>query len=316
MRLCSLILTAALFLMIVPVAGQATPLEDAYIAARDRYIEKFKPLEWNDDVAKQHDAALHDLEKQLQRIIGPVSIKGFSGRGKINLQSLVQEEGFGMMDGLVFDNAPNSTTTRLRVFVTTRNLIEIWLHNRRQYLLQEWLDLHPDPQMSAAFHNRPPEAAMSALVEQRLHDHPEIPQTLERALTSDLFYVELFESGAAAMKFTDVPIMKPENADFAAAIALVHEQDYVALAPDEIFVSVIKGDHVFVAGAPVTTKVPQIPACSAPWNKRRRSAPGAESKEAEAYAAFLQCFGQQAKTQRFFPALVKQAQELGDLLAK
>src|SRR5437660_458104 len=122
MRLFSFVLTA-IFLAIFSSIGHATPLEDTYIAARDRYIETFKKYEdahqSNDRSDEEAGRALRDLEAQLQRIIGPVSIKGFSGAGKINLQTLVQEEGFGMMDGLVFDNAPNSTTHHLEVFVTT-----------------------------------------------------------------------------------------------------------------------------------------------------------------------------------------------------
>lgn len=316
MRLFPFVLTA-IFLAIFSSIGHATPLEDTYIAARDRYIETFKKYEdahqSNDRSYEEEKRALRDLETQLQRIIGPVSIKGFSGLGKINLQTLVQEGGFGMMDGLVFDNSPNSTTRHFQVFVTTPRLVDIWLRNNKEHLVEGWLGVHSDPQMNAALRNPPPEPKKAVLIEEWLRSHPDVPQSVESALRSELFHVELFESGAAAMKFAEVPVAKPKGADLAAAIALIHAQDVGALAPGELFVSVVMGPRVFVAHAPIAVKVAQIPMCNAIWNNRTGALADMDA-ENKAYSAFLRCYAVKAKDQSFFPALVKQAQTLADLL--
>ena len=81
-------------------AAEAASLEETYLAARNRYIAKFKKLEVSaqagDALSKQEKQALSDLKQQLGRIIGDIAIRGFSSQGKTNFDTLsTGDVGFG-----------------------------------------------------------------------------------------------------------------------------------------------------------------------------------------------------------------------------
>src|SRR5262249_37325895 len=100
----------ALLMLIIPALAAAGTIDEDYFAARDAYIEKFKPTEINADVPesvlKEEELARADLEKQLRRIVGASEIKGMPGAGTINLDTLFKGElGFGLLDGLLYSSA-------------------------------------------------------------------------------------------------------------------------------------------------------------------------------------------------------------------
>lgn len=78
--------------------------------------------------AKEDRAAaserLDDLQRQLQQLVGPCIRKGFSARGKINLETLAPELGFGKLDGLLYSSVDGRTT----ILVTTKDLLDYWLN--------------------------------------------------------------------------------------------------------------------------------------------------------------------------------------------
>ena len=100
--------------------------------------------------------------------------------------------------------------------------------------------------------------------------------------------------------------------------------------PDELIVSVVQGDRVFVMSAPAKARIDRAPACEEIWQEAlRKAAKSREANEApeqkddklseqatrteeEGDAAFRRCFAQRAKEQGFFAALTKQAQALVD----
>jgi hypothetical protein len=91
--------------------------EEAYLEARNAFIQKF------DGVADADDRpALAQLERRLRAIIGPVGVEGFPNQGKINLETLRTdlEGSFGNVDGLRFNNERES------LFVTTRGLLKLY----------------------------------------------------------------------------------------------------------------------------------------------------------------------------------------------
>lgn len=111
-----LLLAALGSLSFSAVATAASP-EETYFETRDRYIRE---LEKASNLADDR-SALAELETQLQQIIGPIEIEGFSKQGKINLLTLYQELGFGQVDGLRFDSGQES------LLVTTDSVLNRYL---------------------------------------------------------------------------------------------------------------------------------------------------------------------------------------------
>jgi hypothetical protein len=107
---------------ISPITELKTPsLEDTYFKTRDDFTSKFEKEK--NSVGSDDSQALMELEKQLRTIIGPINIKGFPKIGKINLETLFPELGFGQVDGLRFDSEQES------LFVTTEALLKNYLVN-------------------------------------------------------------------------------------------------------------------------------------------------------------------------------------------
>lgn len=287
-------------LALIPVAAAAASLEHSYFAARDGYIDKFKPAETNVDLdeagRKQEELARGDLENQLRRIIGPSDIKGFSGPGKINLDTLFQGySGFGLLDGLLYSSADDKT----HVVVTTGALLDHWLREHK-----DW--------------SGPADANM--------------PQDTAAALKSDTFYTQALRTDAAIAKYAELPVAKPANAKFAFAMLAARSQDIGPRTPDEIIVAVVSGGRIYVLTAPAKAKIGPEPACQRIWRDATRKAAKAHAAyvasglkdnklfeqstrlEEEGDAAFRRCFAQQAKGRSFVAALTRQAQGLIDRL--
>jgi hypothetical protein len=110
-----------------PIGADAVSPEDAYLAARDRYIASFKVTANAKDekaVFARHDKAVKDLEQQLKSIVGPFSASGFPAEGKLSLVSLFPHDiGFGMLDGLVYGEGESAKS----IVVTTDSLLDKWL---------------------------------------------------------------------------------------------------------------------------------------------------------------------------------------------
>ena len=90
--------------------------------------------------------------------------------------------------------------------------------------------------------------------------------------------------------------------------------------PNEINVAVVQDARVFIATAPVRTKIAAIPACEKVWKAAMAKATdetqpdSTTRREDEADAAFARCFGTSLRNKASFAALAKEAQALLDLL--
>jgi hypothetical protein len=108
------------------ITGQsetASP-QDKYIETRDAFIRQFSTASSPQD--NLDNKALSKLEKQLQLIIGPVDVAHFPKRGKINLETLDQNDpGFGQVDGLRFGSEHEV------LFVTTTGLLNSYLQQHK-----------------------------------------------------------------------------------------------------------------------------------------------------------------------------------------
>ena len=100
-----------------------TASEQKYLKARDSYIKYFSSKDWNDFFFEQEKDSLDDLEKKLRDVMKDSPIHNTTA--KINLETLFEGIGFGMLDGLTFHN------DSLRIFYTTKNLFMQYFHDRR-----------------------------------------------------------------------------------------------------------------------------------------------------------------------------------------
>jgi hypothetical protein len=283
-------------LLLAPVAAAAASPEEAYFAARDGYIAKFSAIaNIGEEDLEAHQRARNELTGLLQPIVGPVAIKGLLPQGKTNLDSLFKgDEGFGLLDGLVFSSADDKT----HVTITTDALLDHWLAEHKDW----W-----GPKVA------------------------NVPQEVAAALKSEAFYTQALMTDAAIMKYAELPVAKPAKASFAYAMLVARSQDVSPRVPDEVIVSVVGAGRVFVVSAPANAKINPIPACQE--IRRRAERKTATAREAaasepnddrlpetstrpeeEGDAVFRRCFAERAKRERFYAALTKQAQALVDRL--
>ena len=281
-----------LWILVTSIAAASSP-EESYLAARDGYIKALRHSDTDADL-ERHNAALADLETQLRAIIGPIAIEGFASDGKIHLDGLIAgDEGFGLIDGLVFAGADD----KARLVVTTPTLFDKWLRAHR-----DWWPENP------------------------------LPQDLNAALRDDDFYTQGLSADSAFVTYAEIPVARPAWATIAFAMLATRTQDLVGPVPDEINIFVRGADRVFIVTAKTTIRAGPIAACDALRKQLEQKAATARvASEAaggkdealndkfdrltrEAERAQPSCFGTRARQQAFFPALVRQAQALIDAL--
>src|SRR5208283_1009565 len=274
-------------LLQAPIGAAAVSPEDAYLAARDRYIASFKTTASAKDeqaVFARHDKAVRDLEQQLKPIVGPFSASGFPAEGKLNLVSLFPDDlGFGMLDGLVYGEGESAKS----IVVTTDSLLDKWLLGRPKGRSKDG-----------------------------------IPTSAAAAVKTEDFYAQAVNSDSAAANYGEIPVAAPPGARFAHAIG---NGPLVPGTPDRIFVALEQGGRVFIVSEKLATRVPPIPACDAAGadiTKKADAADGAfmkgggknkklldqmEKLRNEADAAVCACFAGKVKGTPAFKAAEAQA---------
>jgi hypothetical protein len=275
---------AAVALAIVvgwPAAASATPQEDAYISARDKYLKRFDKADINDTAQKEMDRALAELKDKVEAIIGPVALKGSDAKPHNNLDTLSSgDDTFGHLDGLAFGPPGNQQTT----VVSTDGLLKNWLAHHKTW----WG-----------------------------RDEAQMPQTPAGALKTEGFYTQAIGFDSAFQFYAELPIVKPASASFAVSYLYVTAQDVGPWKPTEILVAVLDGGRVYVATSPVKTAVPQIAACDAIWKAAEEKSADAKNFEEirnQGDADFHRCFADRFKTMPLFPKLTAEAQALVDTL--
>lgn len=133
--------TALFALLLATSAGvpSLSDLERSYLSTRDEHIRRFDAVAAGatpdeksrglapdklDKLYEEDKGALRRLEAMLHAIIGPVNVPGVPGAGKINLQTLSKDLGFGALDGLSFEWGGDT------LIVTTRGLFDSWVAGR------------------------------------------------------------------------------------------------------------------------------------------------------------------------------------------
>jgi hypothetical protein len=289
-----------LFLCLFSGASPAASPEDAYLAARDKYIAQFRVMEKakanSEKIDAAHTKALADLEERLRVLVGEVAVKGFSGAGKINLESLTESDvGYGMLDGMVY--SPGSEDGP-QLVVTTR------------YLLDKWLATAAKKDKSSR-----------------------VPADLRSALQLDQFYTFSIGSDAAFTRDANLEITVPPGAELARAVLGGWAQDIGPNTDHSLIVTVVKDGKVFIGSIRPKTAVGEIAACQTIWTEaqhkaeklraaREAAARGKnvvdasdDKTEEKADRDFHACFVQRAPKERFYPSLVEEAQQVADRIA-
>lgn len=279
---------------LIAVRAEAASPEETYFAARDSAIAKVKaankPVGPTDPVPQEVSdvdrQSLAALEPQLRAIIGAVTIEGFGGPAKINLDTLYDGyEGFGLLDGLVYGDVDAKT----RVIVTTESLFRHWLREHEKWLGEQYAPL---------------------------------PQDAAAAVATEGFYGQAVLTDAAILRYADLPVRKPAGAAFVYAMLAARTQDDPPGKADEIFVALGQGGRVFIASTREFGAVGPIAACDAIKQELARRAAAAtapadgkagetsDELSGKSDAEFLRCFAERAKNQKGFAAALRAAEAL------
>lgn len=289
------VLCALLTLFFVPSPATAGSPEEDYIAARDAAIASIKKIEAKNpdaDVSKTDRKALADLEKRLQAIIGPLAVKPYPAKGKIAIETLSDNEvGGGGLDALRFGkdgDGPN-------VYVTTEGLLAKWIAKPADW----WTTKGKTP-----------------------------PST-DGALANAEFYTFAIGEDAAFSQMADLPIEKPAGTDAALAKLGGWAQDIGPNPNQSIIVALRKGGKVYIASQ-AAKKYKGIPACETVWKEAGRKADAlfkkyqdSDAKDEKIFNAYTAeqekgdkdyraCYAGRLPKEAFFPALLKEAQEIAD----
>jgi len=281
-------------------AAAASP-EDDYVATRDKDIARIQHLVAAKIDVKKVDAEqsqmLADLQKRLEAMVGPFAVAGYPATGKFTLETLSNEDiGFGQLDGIVHtvgDDGP-------QVIVTTRGLVDRWLRQRA--------------------------------AEKDAADR--LPADLETAARADDFYTFSVSEDAAFGKTAELTVAKPAGADLAVAALGGFAQDIGPNPRQEIVVTLQKDGRVYIASQVAKTPIAKIDACEAIWTAAEKKSQelrdayqktGAKNEklfddgskaEDDGDKAYRACLVAKTPQQPYFPALIAEAQELADRLAK
>jgi hypothetical protein len=286
--LVALILLALFSCLSAPMTLVAASPEEKYFEARDNFIREFEKASGAIDVLDEKDRhALPELEKQLKAIVGPVNVEGFPTEGKINLLTLQKDYGFGQVDGLRFSGEQEY------LFVTTDKIL-------KKYLAEQ----------------------------------SELPKDLTELSKTGEFYLRAITAEAAVTYFAEIPVKSTKGKSYVRAFLGLVAQDIGPFIPKEIFVFVTNGNRIFAVQSPAAAEITEIPQCRNEWEKFAKKKADAhqvyESSslknekaldegvqyEQQGFEAYQRCYEREAKNQKFFVPLEKQAQSIVDRLLR
>ena len=281
----ALLLVVALFNCLwAPVTLVAASPEEKYLETRDNFIRQFSTASSIDD--KSDEKALSKLEKQLQLIIGPVDVAHFPKRGKINLETLQQDAGFGQVDGLRFGAEWEV------LFVTTTGLLNPYLQQHKELPTELGKLAKAEEFYSLAFDW---DAAVTHFVE--------VPVRT----TNDKWFAYAFlglwgqDNGPSPPKHLFVFFAKGDRV-FVVSTEAKSKIDQIAECKD-LWERLKKESDAASAADQASERKDEKPT-------------DVMQREEEDFRAYCSCFEQRAKMEPYFKQLTKQAQTLVDNLQK
>ena len=285
----SLLVLALFSCLSAPMTLVAASLEEKYFETRDNFIRQFEKSidpDWM-TAMKKDEHALAELEKQLKAIVGPVNVEGFPKKGKINLLTLQQDYGFGQVDGLRF------SAKQEYLFVTTDNILKKYLAGQ-----------------------------------------PKLPKDLAELSKTGEFYLRAITAESAVTYFAEIPVKSANGKSYVRAFLGLTAQDIGPFIPKDIFVFVTNRNRILAAQSPAATEITEIPQCRNEWErfakknsdamevyrssgfKNQKASDESVQYEEQGFEAYQRCYDREARNQKFFAFLKKQAQSIVDRLLR
>ena len=285
----SLLVLALFSCLSAPMTLLAASPEEKYFETRDNFIRQFEKSidpDWM-TAMKKDEHALAELEKQLKAIVGPVNVEGFPKKGKINLLTLQKDYGFGQVDGLRFSSKQEY------LFVTTDNIL-------KKYLAEQ----------------------------------PKLPKDLAELSKTGEFYLRVITAESAVTYFAEIPVKSANGKSYVRAFLGLTAQDIGPFIPKDIFVFVTNGNRILAVQSPAATEITEIPQCRNEWErfakkssdamevyrssgfKNQKASDESVQYEEQGFEAYQRCYDREAKNQKFFASLKKQAQSIVDRLLR
>jgi hypothetical protein len=288
-------LAVVLAALVVVFARAASPEQD-YLAIRDRAIAALNKD--SGPIGKrrlaEEQAVRADLVVRLRRLLGPIVPEGFVGRGELSPESLfADDEGAAALDGLTYHSLDKKAT----LLATSPALARAWLKARD--------DLRAD--------------------------FPNGPNDLAAALKVETFFTQAFSEDAAVSFYAELSIDRALEAETAVAFLALRRQAIFHAQPDEIIVATLNNESLLLAHEPAVSKPAPIAACETLWQSYKKKIDEANRDEGEgksdvvealgqleeeADRAFRDCYRTRLSGEPVYAALLRQAQTLGDRLAR
>jgi hypothetical protein len=198
---------------------------------------------------------------------------------------------YPQMDVDNLDGMVYQSSDSLTVLVTTRTLLAAWL--------------------------RSPVAPADSML-------PRDPMT---ALARSEVYAVAFPEDAAVMRYADIPVDHAAESGVVAAMLVLRAQDIGPFTPNDVMVSVMRGNRLYFAEQPARVIIAPMPSCVAMWNAgkgkqdslieagrsnlndstaRDASWRMADQAEEHADSVYRQCYAEHVPTDARFAQLTQQ----------
>lgn len=267
--------------------------KDYELALRTKYEQSLRSKDRTGDTAVYHadSLALRDLEGHLRPLIGPLTVAGFSGGGRINPTTLLPGDiDSGMPDGLRYASRDGGA----RMFVTTPALLRAWIAD---YFAGD----------------------------------STVPRDPFVALSDEKVYSPMLGDDAAVVRYADLPVSDPHRRVLAAMLVDRAQDDCFDCRPGAVLLSVNAGDRIFVVDAPArdtieiparcqraakadTVPPPAFEAYRRNGLKDTSAFDRSEHAEVQNFAELLRCYGDGIRSDPGFAQLVSQARGLIEAL--
>jgi hypothetical protein len=168
-----------------------------------------------------------------------------------------------------------------------------------------------------------------------LAEQPELPKDLAELSRTAEFYSYAFTSGEAVTYFAEIPVKSPNGKSDVRAFLGLTAQDIGPFIPKDVFVFVTKGNRILAVQSPAAAEITEIPQCRNEWEKFAKKKADAmevyrssglnnekafdeevQQYEQQGFEAYQRCYDREARNQKFFASLKKQAQSIVDRLLR
>lgn len=156
------------------------------------------------------------------------------------------------------------------------------------------------------------------ILKKYLAGQPELPKDLAELSRTGEFYVRAITAEAAVTFYAEIPVKSANEKSYVHAFLGLTAQDIGPFIPKDIFVFVTNGNRILAVQSPAATEITEIPQCKNEWERFAKKSSPDESlqNEEQAFEAYHRCYEREAKNQKFFASLEKQAQSIVDRLLK